>query len=89
MKKNDVNFYDHHQLKFSILESDAVINHQGLIEVKLVISNKSNCDWGTNFKIKGCKEQEEIRDLDQPIGKIIKTDKLSGIKFSFTPNVNM
>lgn len=88
-KKSQISKYDHQQLKFTILESDAVINHQGKIEVKIVLSNKNEFDWDSSIKIKGSKDQEEIRDLDLKIGKVIKSGKVNGVKFIFAPSVNI
>lgn len=48
-------------LHYSILESEAVQNHTGKVNVKILLSNKNEYDWGDNVKIKGLKNQEELR----------------------------
>lgn len=81
--------FEQNDLKFQILESEAIVNKKNIVDVKLVISNKNEFLWQKHFKIKGSKDQPQIRDFSKEIGKIIKTGKISGIKFSFKLNTDL
>ena len=78
----DQRFFSKEELKFSILEHEALVNKSGSIEVRMLVENRGERHWPENVRVR-LVDCTVARDVSVGLQKRLRMQSTIGVKFCF------